>query len=167
MLGLARALHEFSTGRWRNTESREENGTTSVEGESAIHFDIKPSNVLVNRSSRVSPRFDFVITDFGLAHIKTTEGGGSGTHDRGGDDAYAPPEIMLPTQNRKYDVWSLGCIFLEIVTFLVRGYQGVRSLDDVRRQTLPNRTRQAPCFWEQFPQSDALAGHPGSRYERH
>ena len=153
MLGLARALHEFSTGRWRNTQSREENGTTSVEAESAIHFDIKPSNVLVDRSSRVSPKFNFVITDFGLAHIKTTEGSGSGTHDRGGDDAYAPPEIMLPTQNRKYDIWSLGCIFLEIVTFLVRGYQGVRSLDDVRRQTLPNRTRQAPCFWEQSPQS--------------
>ena len=152
MLGLAQALHEFQTGKWKRVQTHEDHETTSEEAESAIHFDLKPSNILVDRSSRSNPVFQFVITDFGLARIKAKAGGSSGTHDRGGDEEYAPPECMLPDQNRKYDIWSLGCIFLEIVTFLVMGYPGVRKLDDSRRQTRPDKIRQTHCFWEQFGQ---------------
>ena len=148
MLGLAQALHDFSTGSWKHNSGSEESEAVTGEAERAIHFDLKPSNILVDRSSRTSPTFQFVITDFGLAHIKTTQGGSSGTHDGGGDEEYAPPECRLPTQNRKYDVWSLGCIFLEIVTFLVAGHEGVTELDNAHRQTSSGRTRQTHCFWE-------------------
>ena len=149
MLGLAQALHEFSTGNWKHKLQSSESEETSLgEAERAIHFDLKPSNILVDRPSRTSPTFQLVITDFGLADIKKTQGGSSGTHDRGGDEEYAPYEIMLETQTRKYDVWSLGCIFLEIVTFLVAGHEGVTELDSARRQTSLNRRRQAHCYWE-------------------
>lgn len=161
MLGMAKALKDFSNGNW-NQPSGDSNNDQNVEdienarvsraNSVAIHFDLKPSNILVHRPSRNSPTFTFIITDFGLAHIRDTATGSSLTGDRGGDEAYAPPECMQEQQSRKYDIWSLGCIYLEILTFLVKGYEGVEELDRIRCAP-PRRGRQNRCFWEQDAQS--------------
>jgi serine/threonine protein kinase len=91
------------------------------------HCDLKPANILVEDSGT------FVISDFGQARFKMI-GGTSRITPLGGTEEYAPPEIDFsdPRYNRKYDIWSLGCIFLETCTFLVRGHDGVRHLDSVR-----------------------------------
>jgi serine/threonine protein kinase len=102
------------------------------------HLDLKPTNILVDRSTNASEDV-FKISDFGQtqfidsAFAGTTKvvGGGAGT------DAYAPPEYYEDKQDRKYDVWSLGIIFLEILAFAVRGSAGLRNpegtgLDQVR-----------------------------------
>lgn len=87
------------------------------------HRDIKPSNILVHRSS-------VLITDFGLSHESwdSTSGTNPGTI------RYQSPEVAAcDRRNESTDVWSLGCVFLEIlaalnghdVNWLMTYYQGI------------------------------------------
>ena len=73
------------------------------------HRDIKPQNILVHRAS-------VLLTDFGLSHetLDTTYGG-----TRPGTIRYQSPEVAaFEKRNATADVWSLGCVFLEILTAL-------------------------------------------------
>ncbi|KAH0558930.1 hypothetical protein GP486_004444 [Trichoglossum hirsutum] len=76
------------------------------------HRDIKPQNVLV-KADRV------LLTDFGIAldweHLSRS----TTTADSGKTWPYAAPEVArYEKRNTSADVWSLGCIFLEMVTVL-------------------------------------------------
>ena len=168
MLGLAKALAEASSGGlyrpgrpsqsgklFHQIEHTRANPNRSI----GIHFGLKPSNILVNRPSRNPPSFHFNIADFGLAHIKDLTRDSDGARSRGGDDAYAPPESAM--QGRSYDIWSLGCIFLEILTFLVLGHKGIGDLDKARSAPSTGPERQTPCFWE-----PVSGGHPVSEEEQ-
>jgi hypothetical protein len=76
------------------------------------HRDIKPSNILVQDGS-------IFLCDFGIATIffgnsATTEGPVLACTRR-----YSAPEVIDErARNENADVWSLGCVFLEIVTVL-------------------------------------------------
>lgn len=91
------------------------------------HFDLKPPNILVDEFDR------FLVSDFGHA-IFNEAGSTSGVPGVGGTPAYAPPEIDrdISEPNRKYDIWSLGCILLEVCTFVVKGYDGLEKFDALR-----------------------------------
>jgi serine/threonine protein kinase len=44
-----------------------------------------------------------------------------------------PPELPLGKLiSRAYDIWSLGCIFLEFVTWILLGPEGLSEFDDAR-----------------------------------
>ncbi|KAJ8111650.1 hypothetical protein OPT61_g5809 [Boeremia exigua] len=75
------------------------------------HRDIKPHNILVYKAS-------VLLTDFGLSHesLDTTSGTSPGT------DRYKSPEVAaFGERNSTTDVWSLGCVFLEMLAAL-NGY---------------------------------------------
>ncbi|KAI9666437.1 MAG: hypothetical protein M1821_004373 [Bathelium mastoideum] len=134
LCGITEALsqiHSFGTAARKRTDITEEERLIGY------HFDIKDANILVERSG------DWVISDFGQATFKNVERGGTTTrvlNNQGGTDAYAPPEFNLSFEKlgRSFDIWSLGCIFLEVVSFVVRGYDGLvkdgenAGLDHVR-----------------------------------
>ena len=104
------------------------NGIHTRDGEWAVHLDLKPENVLVDDESRSGqPRL--MITDFGLARLRDPRRHGSGVRYGGGDEAYAPPER---DGTRSYDIWSLACILLEILTYWVERDPGLRRLDAAR-----------------------------------
>ena len=48
--------------------------------------------------------------------------------------SYDPPELR---QSRMGDIWSLGCIFSEILTYMVRGPAGVKTFRDWRKTMHP------------------------------
>lgn len=103
------------------------------------HGDLKPENILVFNARGVSegrggPKL--VITDVGLAkfHIAVTSARSRSTK-YGASLAYIPPEFDLSKDNptsRKFDIWSIGCVFLEFVVWLLYGGNGVDKFTESR-----------------------------------
>ncbi len=88
------------------------------------HGDIKPENILWFKEEEV-----LKITDFGLGRFHGRDSR-SGIDPRkiSGTLTYEPPECSLARPvSRKYDIWSLGCLFLEFATWLL---EGAAKIDD-------------------------------------
>jgi serine/threonine protein kinase len=76
------------------------------------HRDIKPHNILV-KGDRV------FLTDFGIALDWQNLSRSTTTADSGKTWVYAAPEVAYyEKRNTAADVWSLGCVFMEMVTVL-------------------------------------------------
>ena len=76
------------------------------------HRDIKPENILV-KNDRV------YLTDFGIALDWESLGRSTTTEDTGKTWIYCAPEVaQYEKRNLSSDVWSLGCVFLEMTTVL-------------------------------------------------
>lgn len=111
------------------------------------HGDIKPENILGFRSGN---SIRLVIADVGIAkfHAQETrkrQAQGYWTTNQHGTLRYEPPEIERykpQAVSRRYDSWSLGCVLLEFVIWLLRGSDG---------QTLFNKQLEANSnrFWDQ------------------
>lgn len=99
------------------------------------HHDIKPGNILVRDGK-------FMLADFGLSNLKE-EYEDSKTLYKSADGRYAAPECEDSENNyhpghagRKRDIWSLGCVIAEIVTYMVRGPFGIQEFNDRRKVRL-------------------------------
>lgn len=102
------------------------------------HGDIKPENVLWFANNQYSPQPHpmgvLQIADFGLGRFH-----GRDSRSRVNPETivssptYEPPEckMCLPV-SRAYDIWSLGCIYLEFITWLLRGSAAIDGFADFR-----------------------------------
>ncbi|TRX89298.1 hypothetical protein FHL15_009735 [Xylaria flabelliformis] len=116
-LGLATAvkrIHGLAT--WQKERRDKLEVRNEDEKEWGRHGDIKPHNILWFSSysvtrSRVSP-----------------------TSLDGCTELYRPPEMDIPGQRvcSKYDIWSLGCVFLEFCTWWLRGLKSVQDFESQR-----------------------------------
>jgi serine/threonine protein kinase len=79
-----------------------------LHAQSIIHRDIKPENILIfpNGTAR--------LCDFGMAKHHTRQGDQSPNLTT---CTYRPPEIALqyPHYDYRVDIWSLGCVFFELI----------------------------------------------------
>ncbi|KAL2824382.1 kinase-like domain-containing protein [Aspergillus cavernicola] len=97
-----------------------------------LHRDLKPRNVLVYNADNPEKEI-WKITDFGLTVLRNPE---HSITAPGGEGTYLPPECG-PTRGRvtaQSDVWSLGCIFSLVITYMVYGSRGVRKFGEKRRE---------------------------------
>jgi serine/threonine protein kinase len=105
------------------------------------HGDLKPDNILCFGDSRST--CIFVITDVGLTrkHNVITEERNSITRTNKGTIKYEPPETETELdqdnqpkpRSRRYDIWSMGCIYLEFIMWLLYGPEGLaRFHNDLR-----------------------------------
>ncbi|KAI1463413.1 uncharacterized protein F4812DRAFT_446854 [Daldinia caldariorum] len=117
-LGIATALSQIHHGHQpRGTDPHF----------SGRHGDIKPPNILLFLERAPNKNFVWKLSDFGL--------GRQNRHPEKRDDrpigftpTYRAPELDIKgTINSAYDVWSLGCVFLELLTWMACGWEGVRS----------------------------------------
>ena len=76
------------------------------------HYDLKPANILIFSTGQGDA---WKIGDFGAARISREVKGESNDIPLG-DAVYEPPDWVLGgALSASYDVWSLGCIFLEVL----------------------------------------------------
>ena len=103
------------------------------------HGDIKPENILwFKHMHGVEDKMGVLqIADFGLGRFH-------GRESRSRVDprtvqtspTYEPPECKLRRSvSRAYDIWSLGCLYLEFVTWLLKGSAEIGSFSNVRGKT--------------------------------
>lgn len=99
------------------------------------HGDIKPENILWLQSSE-NPEGYLVLSDFGLAkiHKNLTSERRSNTQPSGFTAAYRAPEtdIADSPRSRSSDIWSFGCVLLEMVCWVLGGYKEVEKFSSVR-----------------------------------
>ncbi|KAL1613620.1 hypothetical protein SLS54_010419, partial [Diplodia seriata] len=137
MRGIARGLgvvHNF-TFNDKALPSTEKTEMTTPQGKAVMsvmekevkfgrHGDLKPENILYfpNNDGGTCQ-----ITDFGLGRFHGRE-----TRTKAApytifsSPTYEPPEchIFLPV-SRAYDLWSLGCLYLEWVSWMLKGWEAI------------------------------------------
>lgn len=101
------------------------------------HGDLKPDNILHFKDEEI-----LIIADVGISkfHREVTKIRTSKTNTPGTTRSYEAPEAQPDNEDprsRVYDMWSMGCIFLEFVVWLLYGYRGVRSFRRSRKSTDP------------------------------
>ncbi|KAK1445830.1 tryptophanyl-tRNA synthetase [Colletotrichum melonis] len=98
------------------------------------HGDLKPENILRFRDSTCVGVLK--IADMGLAkhHNDATAVRKKATSAKYGTVRYEPPEVVTnrldKARSRLYDIWSMGCIMLECVIWLLYGYEALDNFDD-------------------------------------
>jgi hypothetical protein len=145
-LGLASALKQIQ-GRatWQNQRRSSSLGSLSPpsdvpsddEREWGRHGDIKPNNILWF-SSYGGEDDHLVLSDLGLTryHSNVTRSLVRHTHIEGCTWPYRPPEMDMPGQHicQKYDIWSLGCVYLEFCIWWLKGLTAVRIFEGERAE---------------------------------
>jgi serine/threonine protein kinase len=122
---------------------------------SGRHGDIKPENILWYKQNTDGPdplaSGELVISDFGLTELKHDQ---SRSNVQNGDvchtKAYAPPESVLPGNviSRSIDIWALGCVYLEFVTWVIGGPILWREFRPARLSPHMGSLIHNDIFWE-------------------
>jgi serine/threonine protein kinase len=103
------------------------------------HGDIKPENILwFNEFEGVSEKGILQIADMGLGRFHRLDSRSKvNPLDVSGSPTYSPPEIALGLPvSRAYDIWSLGCVFLEFITWLLEGGSSIDAFASARDLTI-------------------------------
>lgn len=149
--GLAKALQKVHRhNSWKGRQNR------------GRHGDIKPLNILCFSSQEgdeddTDPtRYRLVIADFTLMRFHSANSVDQGTASKVGySRTYQPPETRMGGEepvNQMYDVWTLGCVYLELITWhllgskaiskkfnrgddpqVLQGFQTLRRLEDTKQ----------------------------------
>ncbi|KAI1148379.1 kinase-like domain-containing protein [Nemania diffusa] len=99
------------------------------------HGDIKPENILWFQNG-TEPRGRLVVADLTMMRYHSEETVNDTTFKgRGITKTYRAPEyeVQVRTQDSQaYDVWSLGCVFLEFMVWYLLGYPAARHRYEYR-----------------------------------
>ena len=107
-----------------------------------FHHDLKPENILVKNRT-------FLITDFGLSRFSDKKSPMKFKW-QGGAETYGPPEIDPEFRKSEkidscaVDLWSFGCIMVELMAFILEGSRGLAEFRN-DRLTWNGRSRD-DCF---------------------
>lgn len=99
------------------------------------HGDIKPENVLWFRDTNKEDNMGTLkITDFGLTEFSRHSKTYKSRSKLAVSPSYRPPECDLEGVpiGRSYDIWTLGCLYLEMVAWLLGGWKLVQSFHNKR-----------------------------------
>ncbi|KAL8878006.1 MAG: hypothetical protein Q9198_004096 [Flavoplaca austrocitrina] len=114
------------------------------------HHDIDPSNILVVSKGQDSPYdCDFKIADLGLAHFKRyiSSLNNAPDNDKYGMSTYGAPETFRSTDLEKChllvpqnaDIWSMGCVYSEVATWVTEGSHKLLEYRRRRQQEIAKK----------------------------
>lgn len=150
--GLTNAL--FRLHNYRNPKAPNNSASES----NYRHGDLKPENIL-SVSTRPGPHSDshphigtLKMCDLGLTkHHNVATDLREQTSTRATTLRYQPPEVFTIEQqnrpvarSRRYDVWSMGCVILEFVIWMLYGYESLEQFNKAIRN--PEFQERAPWF---------------------
>lgn len=106
------------------------------------HFDIKPANIVIDVNG------NFLLTDFGQAFFKEVKVGqetnftiAAGTFNYRPPPSYSKQKadttddlVQKKWWTREYDVWSLACVSVEVLAFIVDGADAPERFSQERKQ---------------------------------
>ena len=149
------------------------------------HHDLKPENILIDLVEGKA-----AMTDFGMGHLKPMAEGSAVTSYRAlGTCEYAPPEAFderggrsKKQHGRAFDMWSMGCIMMEIAVLICYGYyhetKNIKAFRDeceklpADRRPFPEHGTSAKSFYNSIPviddwlkmmQSDGIFGYQDNK----
>ena len=115
------------------------------------HHDLKPSNILVLGNPNPF-NFEFHIADLGLVKVHNYHFGDDDKKVPIGTRTYEPPEAAKGLTSRPHDIWSMGCVFLELLIWAVFDYESVktfaRNREGRRLFDFPHNFIVDDAFWE-------------------
>lgn len=109
-----------------------------------IHGDLKPENILhFSQETQMHPFGMLKIADFGVVEFRSRATGTRQNQEWAGpgSPAYRSPEHDTVSKiSRKVDIWAMGCVFSEMLTWAVFGSGAVERYRDTRLedQTQPD-----------------------------
>ncbi|KAK8890541.1 hypothetical protein M9Y10_035318 [Tritrichomonas musculus] len=133
-------------------------GIFTLHSKGFVHRDIKPSNILL-KFDKLGDNFYFgsiKVADFGLSRnlmkLKNTRSSRKLT-PRVTTLSYRAPELLLGSTNydQSIDVWSLGCLFFEMITGKVLFHAG---LNESNHHKIPHQLNEAA--FSEFAQLNAI-----------
>jgi len=155
--GLAWALcklHDLHQREVHRDSTRDEdNDVNHSSGDRfyGIHGDIKPENLLwyekwvgpedyqecpnIIPPHKSAPFGVLQLADFGISKLHNTATR-SNFNMKWGTKTYAPPERESDDEecSRSFDIWSLGCVFLEFLCWLVHGGGDPNPVDEFQKK---------------------------------
>ncbi|KAM0351674.1 hypothetical protein ACHAPU_002684 [Fusarium lateritium] len=107
------------------------------------HGDIKPENILYFPEYDGDLRGTLKITDFGCTEFSTKkEANSKRLESVPNSPTYRAPETDLPSDDTSisasYDVWTLGCVYLEFITWWLGGWTHVEEFARRRLELDPS-----------------------------
>ncbi|OJJ48237.1 hypothetical protein ASPZODRAFT_130197 [Penicilliopsis zonata CBS 506.65] len=140
IIGLASAIYHIHDFRleYRQKDVSVAGLTLRVQEQERVygrHGDLKPENILwFKESPNINARGILQITDFGLGRfhgrVSRSNVNPSSVY---ASPTYEAPELKLSRPvSRAYDMWSLGCVFLEFLTWLLMGAKAIEDFADCR-----------------------------------
>ncbi|KAL6412176.1 serine/threonine protein kinase [Ilyonectria robusta] len=130
MLGIAEGLHMI----------HETSDKSPSDKDFGRHGDIKPENILwffdgTHHGNPDHPTGVLKISDFGLTDFHSNLSKSLVRASKTGrSDTYRAPECEFGKFiSPSYDLWSLGCVLLQFITWYVEGWHGVDKFSERRR----------------------------------
>jgi serine/threonine protein kinase len=126
-----------------------------------IHGDIKPQNILRFTKSH-SELGVLRISDFGLTKFHTFRSRSNNVPEKMARPlTYNAPEADNSRNiSRRYDIWCLGCLYLEFLTWLLLGSEGVKEFT---RRRKAERGYRKKMITDQFYKLEGAIASRGTR----
>jgi serine/threonine protein kinase len=157
MCGLAGALRVVHTQEEDSTHTSSDNvigyqKAPKGRSRSGYIHDIKPDNILV--FLYVGSIYWFRLSDFSCAKVVEFVESISGEHmnshlttSKSGTPDFRPPESMKGQTSRPYDLWSLGCVYLELIVWFLQGYPSLETFRANRRGLVKPNGSEDEAFY--------------------
>lgn len=131
--GLCNALeclHNYNTLDKDDQESGEQR--------IGFHHDLKPANILLFGTD--FKKTTWKLCDFGSGTIKRVASSNDSIYNRKastGDPIYSAPEYVVDGKvSRPKDIWSLGCIFVEVLVWILDDSEDViKRFEEARKES--------------------------------